>query len=54
MRLSVCQKITANLREFGEGRLFEIMKKEYPELREEMKGREWIVRNFEIFLELGE
>lgn len=38
----------------GKVRLLEIMKREYPELREEMKGREWIVRNFPGFLELGE
>jgi len=36
----------------GKVKLFEIMKKEYPELREEMKGREWIVRNFQTFLDL--
>jgi len=38
----------------GKVRLFEIMKREYPELREEIKGRDWIVRNFPGFLELGE
>jgi RNA polymerase sigma-70 factor (ECF subfamily) len=38
----------------GKAKLFEIMKKEYPELREEIKGREWIVKNFKTFLDLGE
>lgn len=38
----------------GKTKLFEIMKKEYPELREEIKGREWIVKNFKTFLDLGE
>jgi hypothetical protein len=30
------------------------MKKEYPELSEEIKGREWIVKNLKTFLDLGE
>jgi len=38
----------------GKVKLFEIMRKEYPELREEIKGREWIVKNFKTFLDLGE
>lgn len=36
----------------GKVKLFEIMKKGYPELCEEMKGREWIVKNFKTFLDL--
>jgi RNA polymerase sigma-70 factor (ECF subfamily) len=38
----------------GKAKLFEIIKKEYPELSEEIKGREWIVKNFKTFLDLGE
>jgi len=37
----------------GKAKLFEIMKKEYPELWEEIKDREWIVKNFKTFLDLG-
>jgi len=37
----------------GKAKLFEIMKKEYPELCEEIKDREWIVKNFKTFLDLG-
>ena len=38
----------------GKVRLFDIIKEDYPELREEIKGREWIARNFKTFLDLGE
>ena len=38
----------------GKVRLFEIMKKDYPQLEEEIKGREWVVKNLKTFLDLGE
>ena len=38
----------------GKEKLFEIIKREYPELRKEIKGREWNVKNFKTFLDLGE
>jgi len=36
----------------GKAKLFEIMKKESPELCEEIKDREWIVKNFKTFLDI--
>jgi RNA polymerase sigma factor (sigma-70 family) len=38
----------------GKVRLFEIIKRDYPELREEIKGHEWFVKNFRNLLDLGE
>ena len=52
LKIPVKTVLTRILR--GKVKLFEIMKKEYPELREEIKGRKWIVKNFQTLLELGE
>jgi len=52
LKIPVKTVLTRILR--GKVKLFEIMRKEYPELREEIKGREWIVKNFKTFLDLGE
>jgi len=51
LKIPVKTVLTRILR--GKVKLFEIMKKEYPELCEEIKDREWIVKNFKTFLDLG-
>ena len=52
LKIPVKTVLTRILR--GKVKLFEIMKKDYPQLQEEIKGREWIVKNFKTFLDLGE
>jgi len=36
----------------GKVRLFDIIKRDYPVLKEEIENREWIVRNFKTFLDI--
>ena len=52
LKIPVKTVLTRILR--GKVKLFEIMKKEYPELREQMKGREWIVKNFKTLIDVRE
>jgi RNA polymerase sigma-70 factor (ECF subfamily) len=50
LKIPVKTVLTRILR--GKVKLFEIIKRDYPALREEIENREWIVKNFKTFLDV--